>query len=93
MHANALSGVKVLDLSTMMAGPFGAMMMADLGAEVIKVETLDGDGTRTFQPHFKDGDSLYYYSLNKNKKSIAIDLKSEKGIALFYELVKGADVV
>jgi formyl-CoA transferase len=93
MHANALSGVKILDLSTMMAGPFGAMMLADLGAEVIKVETLDGDGTRTFQPHFKDGDSLYYYSLNKNKKSIAIDLKSEKGLALFYELVKKVDVV
>ena len=93
MHANALSGIKVLDLSTMMAGPFGAMMLADLGAEVIKVETLDGDGTRSFQPHFKDGDSLYFHSLNKNKKSIAIDLKSEKGLALFYELVKGVDVV
>ncbi|SBV99670.1 Formyl-CoA transferase [uncultured delta proteobacterium] len=93
MHANALSGVTVLDLSTMMAGPFGAMMLADLGAEVIKVETLEGDGTRTFQPHFKDGDSLYFHSLNKNKKSIAIDLKSQKGIALFYDLVAKADVV
>jgi formyl-CoA transferase len=69
------------------------MMLGDLGAEVIKVETFDGDGTRIFKPHFKDGDSLYYHSLNRNKKSIAIDLKSEKGLALFYELVKGADVV
>ncbi|MDR0578291.1 MAG: CoA transferase [Candidatus Accumulibacter sp.] len=93
MRVNALSGVKVLDLSTMMAGPFGAMMLADLGAEVIKVETIDGDGTRAFQPHFKDGDSLYYHSLNRNKKSIAIDLKSEKGLALFYELVRKVDVV
>jgi formyl-CoA transferase len=94
MHGgSALSGIKVLDLSTMMAGPFGAMIMADLGADVIKVETLDGDGTRTFQPHFKDGDSLYYHSLNKNKKSIAIDLKSEKGLSIFYELVKKVDVV
>lgn len=93
MHANALAGIRVLDLSTMMAGPFGAMMLGDLGAEVIKVEPLDGDGTRIFQPHFKDGDSLYYHSLNRNKKSIAIDLKSQKGLDIFYELVKGADVV
>ena len=93
MQGTALNGIKVLDLSTMMAGPFGAMLLADLGAEVIKVETLDGDGTRSFQPHFADGDSLYFYSLNRNKKSLAIDLKSEKGLQLFYELVKEADVV
>lgn len=93
MQGCALDGITVLDLSTMMAGPFGAMLLADLGAEVIKVETLNGDGTRTFQPHFADGDSLYFYSLNRNKKSIAIDLKSEKGLAVFYELVKKADVV
>ncbi len=93
MHANALSGIKILDLSTMMAGPFGAMMLADLGAEVIKIETLEGDGTRVFQPHFKDGDSLYFHSLNRNKKSLAVDLKSEKGLKIFYDLVREADVV
>lgn len=93
MHANALSGIRVLDLSTMMAGPFGAMMLGDLGAEVIKIETLEGDGTRIFQPHFKDGDSVYFHSLNRNKQSLAIDLKSDKGLKIFYDLVRTADVV
>jgi crotonobetainyl-CoA:carnitine CoA-transferase CaiB-like acyl-CoA transferase len=90
---NALSGIRILDLSTMMAGPFGAMILGDLGAEVIKVETPEGDGTRYFPPHSADGDSLYYWSLNRNKKSIVIDLKSPGGLALFYELVKEADIV
>ncbi|MHC1760006.1 MAG: CaiB/BaiF CoA transferase family protein [Negativicutes bacterium] len=93
INNNALAGISVLDLSTMMSGPFGAMILGDLGAEVIKVETPEGDGTRFFPPHSADGDSLYYWSLNKNKKSIAIDLKSREGLALFYELVKEADVV
>ncbi len=93
VNKNALAGIRVLDLSTMMSGPFGAMILGDLGAEIIKVETLDGDGTRTFPPHSADGDSLYYWSLNKNKKSLAIDLKSREGLALFYELVKEADVI
>jgi len=91
--AKSLAGIRILDLSTMMAGPFGAQMLGDLGAEIIKIETLDGDGTRTFQPHFRDGDSLYYHSLNRNKKSIAINLKSEQGLALFYKLVEKSDVV
>jgi len=96
MHATPqkpLSGIRVLDLSTMLAGPFGSMMLADLGAEVIKIETPDGDGTRTFPPHFHKGDSLYYISVNRSKKSIVIDLKQPDGLKLFYELVKKADVV
>lgn len=88
-----LSGIRILDLSTMLAGPFGSMMLADLGAEVVKIETPDGDGTRTFPPHFHKGDSLYYLSVNRNKKSIVIDLKKPEGLALFYKLVKKADVV
>lgn len=93
LQPSALSGIKVLDLSTMMAGPFGAQMLGDLGAEIIKVETIEGDGTRYFPPHVTDGDSLYFWSLNRNKKSICIDLKTPEGLALFYELVKQADVV
>lgn len=93
VNKNALAGIRVLDLSTMMAGPFGAMMLGDLGAEVIKVEPFEGDGTRFFPPHSADGDSLYYWSLNRNKKSLVLDLKSSEGLALFYELVKEADVV
>jgi crotonobetainyl-CoA:carnitine CoA-transferase CaiB-like acyl-CoA transferase len=88
-----LSGIRILDLSTMLAGPFGSMMLADLGADVIKIETPDGDGTRTFPPHFHKGDSLYYISVNRNKKSIVIDLKQPDGLTLFYELVKKSDVV
>lgn len=88
-----LAGIRVLDLSTMLAGPFGSMMLADLGAEVIKVETPSGDNTRNFPPHFHRGESLYFLSFNRSKKSIAIDLKSEEGLKVFYELVKTADVV
>lgn len=88
-----LAGIRVLDLSTMLAGPFGSMMLADLGAEVIKIETPNGDNTRNFPPHFHRGESLYYLSFNRSKKSMAIDLKSEEGRKVFYELVKTADVV
>lgn len=88
-----LEGVRILDLSTMLAGPFGSMMLGDLGAEVIKIETPKGDNTRNFPPHFHKGESLYYMSFNRNKKSIAIDLKSEDGLAVFYDMVKKADVV
>ena len=88
-----LAGIRVLDLSTMLAGPFGAMMLADLGAEVIKIETPAGDGTRDFPPHYHHGESLYYMSFNRSKKSMVIDLKSEEGLKLFYELVKHADIV
>lgn len=88
-----LEGVRILDLSTMLAGPFGSMMLGDLGAEVIKIETPKGDNTRNFPPHFHKGESLYYMSFNRNKKSIAINLKSEDGLAVFYDMVKKADVV
>ena len=88
-----LSGIRILDLSTMLAGPFGSMMLADLGAEVIKIETAEGDGTRTFPPHFHKGDSLYYLSINRNKRSVVLDLKQPEGLAVFYELVKKSDVV
>ena len=88
-----LKGIRVLDLSTMLAGPFGTQMLGDLGAEIIKIETPSGDNTRNFPPHFHKGESLYYMSFNRNKKSMVIDLKSEAGLALFYQLVKHADVV
>lgn len=89
----ALQGIRVLDLSTMLSGPFGSMMLGDLGAEIIKIETQDGDNTRTFPPHFHNEESIYYLSLNRNKKSIVLDLKNSQGLNTFYELVKKADVV
>ncbi len=89
----ALDKIKVLDLSTMLSGPFGAQMLGDLGAEVIKVETPDGDGTRIYQPHFSKGTSMYYMAYNRNKKSVVIDLKTPEGKELFYDLVREVDVV
>jgi formyl-CoA transferase len=92
-HRGALSGVKVLDLTRVLAGPFSTMMLADLGAEVIKIEVPEkGDDSRAFGP-FKNGESSYYMNLNRNKKGITLNLKSEKGKEIFIELIKKADVV
>lgn len=81
----------------MLSGPYGAMILADMGAETIKVEPLHGEGTRKLlanDPSYSlDGMGAYYITLNRNKKSVAIDLKSEKGLAVFYDLVRNADVV
>lgn len=92
-----LEGVRVLDLTHMLSGPYGAMILADLGAETIKVEPLHGEGTRKLLAKDPDnsleGMGAYYLTLNRNKKSVAIDLKSEDGLALFYKLVEKADIV
>ena len=93
----ALKGIRVLDLTHMLSGPYGAMILADLGAETIKVEPLKGEGTRKLlaadPQHSIDGMVAYFITLNRNKQSVCIDLKSERGLRLFYELVKEADVV
>ena len=93
----ALSDVRVLDLTHMLSGPYGAMILADLGAETIKVEPLQGEGTRKLlandPKNSLDGFGAYYITLNRNKKSVAIDLKSEAGREVFYDLVRKADVV
>ena len=92
-----LEGVRILDLTHMLAGPYGAMILADLGAETIKVEPLQGEGTRKLlakdPKNSLEGMGAYYLTLNRNKKSVAIDLKSETGLALFYDLVKESDIV
>lgn len=88
----ALKGVRVLDLTRVLAGPFCTMMFADMGAEVIKIEQPKiGDDSRRFAPLVK-GESAYYMNLNRNKKGITLNLKS-KGKDLFLEMVKNADVV
>ena len=93
----ALTGLRVLDLTHMLSGPFCTMTLADLGAETIKIEPLQGEGTRkllaTDPKHSLHGMGAYFITLNRNKKSVAIDLKSEDGLALFYSLVKEADIV
>ncbi|MCI2061532.1 MAG: CoA transferase [Eubacteriaceae bacterium] len=93
MSNGALEGVRVLDLSRVLAGPFCTMMMADMGAEVIKVEMPEkGDDSRAFPP-FIEGESVYFMNLNRNKKGITLNLKSEEGKKIFLELVKKADIL
>jgi len=93
----ALTGVRILDLTHMLSGPYGSMILADLGAETIKVEPCHGEGTRkllaTDPKNSLDGMGAYYITLNRNKKSIAVDLKTPEGLALFKDLVKTVDVV
>ncbi|WP_368652545.1 CaiB/BaiF CoA transferase family protein [Ornithinibacillus sp. 4-3] len=88
-----LQGIKVIDLTRILSGPFCTMTLADLGAEVIKIETPNGDDTRQWGPPFINEESAYYLSVNRNKKSIVLNLKEEKGKEVFYKLVKDADVV
>jgi len=89
-----LANIRILDLSRMLSGPFGSMVLADLGAEVIKIEEPEGgDKTRTMGPKLSAGQSAYFLSINRNKKSLTLDLRKEKGREIFYELVKLSDVV
>lgn len=88
-----LEGVRILDLTQMLAGPYGSMLLADLGAEVIKVEDATGDHTRLGKTIAHNGVSSYFLSINRNKKSVVIDLKSPEGRSVFYDLVKESDVV
>jgi len=89
-----LSGIRVLDLSRILAGPTCTMMLGDLGAEVIKVERPGaGDDTRTWGPPFAGGEAAYYLCCNRNKKSITVDLKNPRGLELVKELARTSDVV
>ena len=92
---NLFEGVRVLDLSRMLAGPYGSMLLADMGAEVIKVEEPDGgDPMRVMGPPFlPDGESAYFLSINRNKKSVALDLTKPEGRRVFLDLAAEADVV
>lgn len=89
-----LDGVRVLDLSRVLAGPYAALMLADLGAEVIKVENpAHGDDARTFTIPSHNGHAVYFLTVNRNKKSVALDLKAPIGKAAFLKLVANSDVV
>lgn len=88
----ALAGVRVLDLSIMLAGPYCARLLADLGAEVIKIEAPEGDDMRLRQP-LRDGHSTYFGQLNAGKRSLALDLKHPDAVALVRRLALQADVV
>lgn len=93
LSKDAFLGIRVLDMSRVLAGPFCGMLLADLGADVVKLEIpIKGDDSREFPP-FINGESLYYVNLNRGKKSITLNLKTVKGKKLFKELVKHFDVV
>lgn len=86
--------MKILDASRVLAGPYAAMMLGDLGHEVIKVERPgDGDQTRAWGPPWQDGQSAYYLSINRNKRSLTLNVKSSEGQAIFRKLAAQADVV
>jgi len=89
-----LQGIRVLDVSQVMAGPFACMLLADLGADVIKVEPPEGDQTRGAMGFkMKGPDSMGFLNMNRNKRSLTLDLKTEEGKTVFFELVKTADVI
>lgn len=94
MGGLALEGVRVLDLSRALAGPYCTMMLGDMGAEIIKVEMPKvGDEARHYGPPFQEGESSYFLSVNRNKRSITLNLKSEKGKEILRELAKRSDVL
>src|SRR5437867_3559397 len=93
-HAGPLTGVRVLDASRVLAGPFCGQLLGDLGADVIKVERPgSGDDTRAWGPPFAGPLSAYYLSCNRNKRAVAIDLAQPDGLELFHRLVERSDIL
>lgn len=97
MKNKPLAGLRIIDLTHMLSGPYCGMILADLGAETIKVEPLKGEGTRKLLANDPEnsvnGMGAYFITLNRNKQSVCIDLKSPEGLKVFYDLVKKSDVV
>ncbi|MBV9580429.1 MAG: CoA transferase [Chloroflexi bacterium] len=89
----ALQGLRVLDMSRVLAGPLCCMMLGDHGADVIKVEPPAGDETRTWGPPYVDGESTYYLGINRNKRSVALDLSGESGREIACRLAASSDVL
>ena len=90
----ALEGVRIIDVSRVLAGPFCSMILGDLGADVIKIEHHEsGDETRGWGPPFAEGESAYYLCANRNKQSMTLNLKSEEGKEIFRKLVASGDIV
>ncbi len=89
----ALSHLRVLDLTVFLSGPYATQLLGDLGAEIIKVEPIDGDQTRNLPPNFVGDDSVYYHSLNRNKRSLAVNLRTSEGQEIVRKLAAKADVL
>jgi formyl-CoA transferase len=88
-----LTGIRVLDLSRVLAGPYCTMVLGDLGADVIKVESPEGDETRGWGPPFLGGESAYYLCVNRNKRSMVVNFKAGEGREILHELIKRSDVL
>src|SRR4051794_3649360 len=88
-----LQGLLVLDMTQVLSGPYCTQVLGDLGAEVIKLEAPQGDLARAMQPHFVGPDSVYFVSLNRNKRSVVVDLKTPEGVELVGRLAACCDVV
>ena len=89
-----LDGIRIIDLSRVVSGPFCTMNLADMGADVVKIEEPGrGDESRAFGPPFLGGESPYYLSVNRNKRSCTVNLKSDAGKAILWRLLDDADVV
>jgi len=92
--AAALEGIRVVDLSQIMAGPFCAMLLADLGAEVIKIEKPQGgDDSRRMGPPYYDGEAAAFMAVNRNKYGIAVDIRTPSGKQVLWRLLETADVL
>ena len=93
MAESSLSGIRVIDLTTVLMGPLATRMLGDHGAEVIRVESTDGDSTRNGLPRRNEGMSGFSLNLQRNKKSLSIDLKNDRGYEVMLSLVQTADVI
>ena len=92
-NAGALDGVRVLDLTRILAGPLCGMMLGDMGADVIKIEPPNGDDTRTWGPPFVEGEAAYFLGLNRNKRSLALNMAVKPGQAILAALIEKGDVL
>ncbi|OHZ01612.1 CoA transferase [Salinicola sp. MIT1003] len=93
ISSRPLAGYRILDMTTFLSGPFCTQVLADMGADVVKVEAPGGDSSRVIPPHFVGEDSAYYLANNRNKRSLAIDMKSPEGLTLVRRLIGEVDVV
>lgn len=89
----SLAGIRILDLTRVLAGPFATMLLGDAGADVVKVEPPAGDDTRQWGPPWAGGESAYFLSVNRNKRSICLDLSRPAGRDILKRLAVGADVL
>ncbi|OJW02528.1 MAG: carnitine dehydratase [Microbacterium sp. 67-17] len=92
-YPGPLAGIRVLDFTQFLAGPHGTQVLGDLGADIIKIEAPVGDSSRIVPPHYVRGDSLYFHTINRNKRSVAVDMKAAGAVEVLRELIDKSDVV